>query len=155
MGRALTPAAIFESYVGLKSSFEYPSNRDPGKRTLGFDFTYHVPYLRKSLILYGDGLLPVSTPFNLDNSHNPIYDPARTAVRCGAYLPKLPRLPKLDLHLESVYTDPPTTRSIRGDYIYWDGFYRDLYTNKNELIDGANQLDVNCGNHVLAKFMVR
>jgi len=46
----------------------------------------------------------------------------------------LPRLPKLDLHVESVYTDPPTPRSFRGDYVYFDGFYKDLYTNKSNLI---------------------
>ncbi len=134
VGRALTAGAIWESYVGLKSSFEYPANRDPGKRTLGFDFTYRVPHLRNWVRLYGEGLLPVANPFNLDNSHNPIYDPARTAVRTGVYLPKLPRIPHLDLHIESVYTDPPTPRSTRGDYIYWDGIYKDLYTNKNNLI---------------------
>ncbi len=134
VGRALTGGAIWESYVGLKSSFEYPSNRDPGKRTLGFDLAYRLPHLRKSVMLYGDGLLPLANPFNLDNSHNPIYDPSRTAVRSGIYVPRLPRLAKLDLHCESVYTDTPTARSILGDYIYWDGFYKDLYTNKNNLI---------------------
>ena len=134
VGRALTAGAIFESYVGLKSSFEYPFNRDPGKRTLGFDFSYRVPHLRNRARLYGEGLLPVANPFNLDNSHNPIYDPARTAVRTGIYLPQLPHLPKLDLHVESGYTDPPTPRSTRGDYVYWDGFYKDLYTNKGNLI---------------------
>jgi hypothetical protein len=46
----------------------------------------------------------------------------------------LRRLPKLDFRVESAYTDPPTPRSIRGDYVYWDGFYKDLYTNKGNLI---------------------
>jgi membrane-associated phospholipid phosphatase len=134
VGRALTPGAVWESYFGLKSSFEYPSNIDPGKRTLGFDFTYRLPHLRNWATLYGDGLLPVSNPFNRDNSHNPIYDFARTAVRTGIYMPRLPNLPKLDFRVEAVYTDPPTPRSTRGDYIYWDGFYKDLYTSKNNLI---------------------
>jgi hypothetical protein len=134
VGRALTPGAIWESYVGTKSSFFYPSNRDPGKRTLGFDFSYRVPYLRKSLSLYADGLLPASNAFNRDNSHNPIYDPARTAVRTGIYLPRLPRIPKMDFRVEAAYTDPQTPRSTRGDYVYWDGIYKDLYTNKNNLI---------------------
>lgn len=134
VGRALTAGAIWESYVGTKSSFFYPANRDPGKRTLGFDFTWRLPHLRNSALLYGDGLLPASNPTNVDNSHNPIYDFARTAVRTGIYLPKLPNLPKVDLHVESVYTDPPTPRSSKGDYVYWDGIYKDLYTNKNNLI---------------------
>jgi membrane-associated phospholipid phosphatase len=134
VGRPLTGGAIWESYVALRSSFEYPANRDPGKRTLGFDFAYQVRSLRRWVTLYGNGLLPLANPFNLDNSHNPIHDPARTAVRCGVFMPRLPHLPKVDLHVESVYTDPPTARSVRGDYIYWDGFYKDLYTNKSNLI---------------------
>jgi hypothetical protein len=134
VGRALTPGAVWESYVATKSSFEYPSNRDPGKRTIGFDFSYQVPGLRNWLTLYADALLPEANPFNLDNSHNPIYAPSRTAVRSGIYLPRIPSIPKLDFHLESVYTDPPTARSIKGDYVYWDGFYKDLYTNKGNII---------------------
>ena len=134
VGRALTAGAIWESYVGTKSSFEYPSDRDPGKRNLGFDFSYQVPGLRDWLTLYADGLLPNANPFNLDNSQNPIHAPRRTAVRSGIYLPRIPGVPKLDFHLESVYTDPPTARSIKGDYVYWDGFYKDLYTNKDNLI---------------------
>lgn len=134
VGRALTAGAIWESYVGTKSSFEYPSNRDPGKRTIGFDFSYQVAGLRDWLTLYADALLPSSNPFNLDNSQNPIYGPRRTAIRSGIYLPRIPAVPKLDFHLESVYTDPPTARSIDGDYVYWDGFYKDLYTNKGNLI---------------------
>jgi hypothetical protein len=50
------------------------------------------------------------------------------------YIPRLPRLPKLDFRVEAVYTDPPTPRSRSGDYVYWDAFYHDLYTNKNNLI---------------------
>jgi membrane-associated phospholipid phosphatase len=134
VGRALTAGAIWESYIATKSSFEYPSNRDPGKRTIGLDFAYRVPHLRDWLSIYADGLLPAANPFNLDNSHNPIYDPARTAIRSGLYMPRLPRLPKVDFRVESVYTDPPTARSIRGGYVYWDGFYKDLYTNKGNLI---------------------
>jgi hypothetical protein len=33
-----------------------------------------------------------------------------------------------------VNTDPPTSRSNGGQYIYFDGFYHDLYTNENNLI---------------------
>lgn len=134
VGRALTPGAIWESYVALHSSFTYPANEDPGKRTLGLDFSYRLPHLRNWVTLYGDALLPAANAFNVDNSPSVLLDPARTAVRSGLYMPQLPRLPKLDFRVESVYTDPPTPRSIRGDYVYWDGFYKDLYTNKNNLI---------------------
>jgi membrane-associated phospholipid phosphatase len=134
VGRALTAGAIWESYVATKSSWEYPSNRDPGKRTLGLDFSYRLPHLRNWATLYADALEPQSNPFYVDTSLSPLARPARTAIRSGLYMPRLPRLPKLDFRVESVYTDPPTPRSTRGDYVYWDGFYKDLYTNKNNLI---------------------
>jgi membrane-associated phospholipid phosphatase len=134
VGRALTVGAIWESYVATKSSFEYPASRNPGKRTIGLDFSYRLPHVRHWLTLYAEGLVPESNPFNVDMSKNPIYFPARTAVRSGMYIPRLPRLPKLDFRVEAVYTDPPTPRSRSGDYVYWDAFYHDLYTNKNNLI---------------------
>jgi hypothetical protein len=49
-------------------------------------------------------------------------------------MPRLPGFPKLDLRVEAVDTDPPTPRSTGGKYIYWDGFYHDLYTNKKNII---------------------
>ena len=134
VGRALTLGAIWESYVATKSSFDYPASRNPGKRTIGLDFSYRLPHLRDWVTLYAEGLVPESNPFNVDVSKNPIYFPARTAVRSGMYMPRLPRLPKFDFRVEAVYTDPPTPRSRSGDYVYWDLFYRDLYTNKNNLI---------------------
>jgi len=134
VGRALTAGAIWESYVSYKSSFDYPLNRNPGKRTIGLGFCYRLPHLRNWATLYADALLPESNPFNVDTSKNPFSFPARAAVRPGIYMPRLPRLPKLDFRVESVYTDPPTPRSRTGEYVYWDGFYHDLYTNKNNLI---------------------
>ena len=134
VGRELTAGAIWESYVALHSSVEYPANRNPGKRTIGLDFSYRLPHLRNWITLYGDALVPAVNPTNHDMSESFIHDPARAAVRSGFYMPRLPRLPKLDFRVESVYTDPPTPRSVGGNYVYYEGFYKDLYTNKNNLI---------------------
>jgi hypothetical protein len=120
--------------VALHSSVEYPANRNPGKRTIGLDFSYRLPHLRNWITLYGDALVPAVNPTNHDMSESFIHDPARAAVRSGFYMPRLPRLPKLDFRVESVYTDPPTPRSVGGNYVYYEGFYKDLYTNKNNLI---------------------
>jgi hypothetical protein len=49
-------------------------------------------------------------------------------------MPRLPGLPKLDLRVEVVDTNPATPRSTGGKFIYWDAFYHDLYTNKKNLI---------------------
>ena len=55
-------------------------------------------------------------------------------MRPGIYMPRVPRVRKLDLRIEAVYTNPPTPRSVGGQYIYFNNFYHDLYTNKNNLI---------------------
>ena len=134
VGRPITVAAILNSYFSVSSSDSYPANSSPGKRTIGFDFSYQVPHLRNWLTLYDDGLLPEDNPTNLDMSKSPIYIPQRTAMRPGIYLSHVPGVPKLDFRLEAVYTDPPTPRSVIGHYVYWNDFYRDLYTDNKNII---------------------
>lgn len=134
VGRPLTLGAVFNSFFSVRSSDYYPPYNNPGKRTLGFDFVYKLPHLRNWLTLYADALLPEDNPTNLDMSQSPIYMFRRAAMRPGLYMPRLPRLPKLDFRVEAVYTDPPTPRSYDGRYIYWNDHYHNLYVNKNNLI---------------------
>jgi len=134
VGRPLTLDAIFNSFFSTKSSDLYSPSRSPGKRTIGADFSYAVPHLRDRLQFYANGLLPEDNPTNLDMSTSPIYIWQRLAIRSGIYIPRLPRLPKVDFRVESVYTDPPTDRSRYGQYVYYNNFYRDLYTNAGNLI---------------------
>jgi membrane-associated phospholipid phosphatase len=134
VGRSLTLGAIFNSFFSVASSDSFSHFDNPGKRTLGFDFAYKFPRIRNWLTLYSNFLLPEANNTPFDNNTSPIYAPRRAAVRPGIYMPKLPGLPKVDFRVEAVYTDPPTPRSVKGDYVYWNDFYHDLYTNKNNLI---------------------
>jgi len=134
VGRPLTLDAILHSFFSTKSSDSYPVNASPGKRTIGADFSYAFPHLRDVLQFYANGLLPEDNPTNLDMSKSPIYIWQRLAIRTGIYLPRLPRLPQLDFRAEAAYTDPPTARSQFGQYVYYNNFYRDLDTNKGNLI---------------------
>jgi hypothetical protein len=134
VGRPLTLGAIFNSFFSVKSSDSYSPSRSPGKRTIGADFSYAFPHMRNWLQFYANGLLPEDNPTSLDMSKSPIYIWQRLAIRSGIYIPRLPLLPKLDFRVEAAYTDPPTARSRFGQYIYYNNFYRDLYTNKNNLI---------------------
>jgi hypothetical protein len=133
-GRPLTPLALWNSYFSFHSSSDYAADANPGKRTLGLDFSYKIPFARNRLTLYDDVLLPVANPTSLDTSPSPLYVFQRAAMRPGIYLPRLPVLHKLDFRTEAVYTDPPTARSTGGRYIYWNDFYHDLYTNQGNLI---------------------
>jgi len=134
VGRPLTLAAIFHSFFSTKSSDLYSPSGSPGKRSIGADFSYAFPHLRDWLQFYANGLLPEDNPTSLDMSTAQIYIWERLAIRSGIYLPRLPRLSKLDFRAESVYTDPPTARSRFGQYVYYNNFYRDLDTNKSNLI---------------------
>lgn len=126
VGRALTPGAIWNTYFVFNRSSEfYPANSNPGKRTGGLDFSYRVPFLRNWLTVYANALS--------SDDPSPLSNPPRAAINPGIYMPRLPRLPKLDFRVESVYTNTPTSSS-GGHFIYYETFYRDLYTNKGNII---------------------
>jgi hypothetical protein len=125
VGRPITFQRVWNSYFSVTSvNHETPAN-DPGKRTGGFDFNYKVPYLRNWLTIYADSLS--------DDDPSPIAAPRRAGVRPGFYLSRIPGVAKLDLRVEAVYTDTPSS-SFNGHYIYYDNFYHDLYNNKGNLI---------------------
>jgi len=131
VGRPLTLGAIWESYIAYSTSVGYAANKNPGKRTGGFDLSYKIPFARNWLTIYADSLTA--------DDPNPIDAPRRAALNAGLYMPRLPFLPKLDLRFESVYTDTPTGNynfnpRQGGQYVYYELFYHDLYTNKNNLI---------------------
>jgi len=125
LGRPLTMRSVWNSYVSLTTlANETPSN-DPGKRTAGFDVSYRIPIPRYPLSFYVDTLA--------DDNTSPWADWRRAGINTGVYFPKLPGLDKLDLRVEGAYTDVPFPEPP-GKFIYFDGFYHDLYTNKGQLI---------------------
>jgi membrane-associated phospholipid phosphatase len=128
VGRALTLGAIFNTYFALRSSVWYPAGENPGQREGGFDFTYRVPKLRDWLTVYAtlmsrDDVTPLFAFF-----------PIRALVNPGVYLSRVPHLPRLDFRAEWVETNPPNAPRRNGQFAYWDYFYRDLYTNKSNLM---------------------
>ena len=126
VGRPLTLRALWNSYTSVNSARNETPATDPGKRTGGFDFSYRVPFLRNWMTVYADSLAT--------DDPSPLAAPRRAGVSPGIYFPRIPGMPKLDLRVEAVYTDIPTSISNRGQYIYFDTFYHDLYTNKKNII---------------------
>jgi hypothetical protein len=124
VGNGLTINRIYRSYF-IIGRVDYATRaNDPGKRTGGFDISYRVPFLRSWLTVYGDS---ISTDYA-----SPIVAPRRSGLNPGFYLARLPKLPKLDLRAEGVNT--VTYATHRGDFIYYDGYYHDLYTNRGNII---------------------
>jgi membrane-associated phospholipid phosphatase len=127
VGRAITPAAVFNSYFDyFKSSTLYAPNESPGKRNGGFYFNYRVPFVRDWLSVYADAIS--------DDDPSPLASPRRAGIDTGIYLTHFPKIQKLDLRVESTNTNSVSS-SRNGQYIYYDTFfYHDLYTNKSNLI---------------------
>jgi membrane-associated phospholipid phosphatase len=126
VGRAITPAAAFNSYFDFfHSSVLYGTNDSPGKRNGGFYFSYRLPFVRDWLSIYSDSIS--------DDDPSPIASPRRAGIDTGIYLTHFPKIQKLDLRVESTNTNSVSS-SRHGNYIYYDSFYHDLYTNKNNLI---------------------
>lgn len=126
VGRPLTLRALWNSFTSVTSIPNETPATDPGKRTGGFDFSYRVPFVRNWMTLYADSLA--------DDDPSPLASPRRAGISPGIYFPRIPGVAKLDLRVEAVYTDTPTSVSHRGQYIYFDTFYHDLYTNKKSII---------------------
>jgi hypothetical protein len=87
-----------------------------------FDFSYRLPFVRNWLTLYSDSLV--------HDDVSPISAPRRAGIRPGLYLSHVPGLPALDLRVEAASTDPPTSRSNGGQFLYAEQIQKQGYTNK-------------------------
>ena len=104
--------------ISVASKF---SRNDPGARFSAFNFSYRLPFARKWVTLYADS--------TTHDDVTPISAPRRAGWLSGVYLSHLPYASKLDLRVEAVYTDYPTTRSTGGEGNYDEGVQLQGYTN--------------------------
>jgi membrane-associated phospholipid phosphatase len=98
----------------------------PGDRRSGVDFSYRLPYLRKWVSFYGDGFT--------DDQFSPIGYFDRSAWHAGLYFSQIPKVPKLDLRVEGVYTDNPLGGNLGDGFYYFNFTWRSGYTNNGDLI---------------------
>jgi hypothetical protein len=115
----------FTSFQNVPPSEKFSRN-DPGARHASFDFNYRLPFLRNWVTLYSDSII--------HDDVSPVAAPRHAAINPGIYISHFPGAPKLDFRAEAVSTDPPTSHSNRGSYIYWESVYKDVYTNKGYLL---------------------
>lgn len=101
------------------------SPQDPGARFGAFDFSYRLPFLRNWLTLYSDS--------EVHDDVSPIDAPRRAAWRPGLYLSHVPGVPKLDIRVEGASTDPPVSRSVGGQFMYYEAIQNQGYTNNGSL----------------------
>jgi len=101
------------------------SPQDPGARFGAFDFSYRLPFVRNWLMLYCDS--------EVHDDVSPIDAPRRASWRPGLYLSHVPGIAKLDVRVEGASTDPPVSRSVGGQFMYYEAIQRQGYTNNGQL----------------------
>ena len=105
------------------------SLQDPGARFSSFDFSWRLPWLNHWMTLYTDSMI--------HDDVNPIDAPRHAGVRPGLYLSRFPGVPRLDMRFEGVNTDPETSRSAGGNYLYTEFIQVQGYTNNGYIMGDA------------------
>jgi hypothetical protein len=118
----------FFSFQNVPTSEKF-SRYDPGARFGTFDFSWRLPFLTHWVTLYSDSIV--------HDDVSPIDAPRHAGIRPGIYLSEVPGVPRLDLRVEGVYTDPPVVRSTGGGYLYVEGVQLQGYTNKGFILGDA------------------
>jgi Capsule assembly protein Wzi len=118
--------SFFSTTSGGSDKF---TRQDPGARFSSFDFSWRLPWLNHWLTLYTDSMI--------HDDVNPIDAPRHAGVRPGLFLSRVPGIPRLDVRFEGVNTDPETSRSTGGGYLYTEGIQLQGYTNKGLIMGDA------------------
>jgi membrane-associated phospholipid phosphatase len=96
----------------------------PGSRRSGLDFSYRI---KNGLTFYADGMTEHDTI-------SPIVGPDVAAWLGGIYLPRLPKIPKMDFRAEGVYTDPPIGGNVGSGFFYYNPTWISGFTNSGHLM---------------------
>jgi membrane-associated phospholipid phosphatase len=101
---------------------------DEGDTRGEFDFRYRMPGMRNWVTFYGDGFT--------DDEPSPLWGAFdKSAFSAGLYFPHLPKIPKLDLRVEGVFTDNPNSNPVlQHGFFYSNGRFKSGYTNDGNLI---------------------
>ena len=89
------------------------------------DFTYRVPWMRNRLTFYGDAFT--------EDEYSPLGYPRKSAFQGGIYMPRFPRIPKLDLRVEGGSTSPADFPGCNGCF-YQNTLFVNSYTNHGNLM---------------------
>ena len=113
-GGATIPFTLGEfgrAMFSIGSNYVTGSRTDPGDEQSAVNWSYRLPKLRNWLTFYGDAFA--------DDQYSPIAYWDRSAIHAGLYLSHVPRIPKLDLRAEGVYTDPPAGGALSHGFFYF------------------------------------
>jgi hypothetical protein len=126
-GYPLTLHSFLRSVFSTGNTYAANPNK-PGSRRSGMDFSYRIPGLRDGMTFYAEGLAE-------HDEITPLIGPDVAAWLAGIYIPRLPRIAKLDLRLEGGYTDPPNSGGdVAFGAFYWDGTWITGFQNAGHLM---------------------
>jgi membrane-associated phospholipid phosphatase len=125
-GYPLTLHTFLRSIISTENKGTVGTQRKPGDRRSGVDFSYRIPGLRNWVSFYADGYT--------DDEFSPIGYIDRSAWRAGLYFSHFPRIQKLDLRVEGVYTDNPLGGALGHGFYYFNDTWRTGYRNDGNLI---------------------
>ena len=116
----------FFNFTDLESNFDQKySAQDPGARFSAFNFSWRLPYIQHYVTLYSD--------FETHDDTTPLAAPRRSIFRPGVELAQVPGIRQLELRVEGADSDPPTSRSLGGQFQYYEAIQKQGYTNKGFL----------------------
>ncbi len=125
-GDPLTTGNFLKTFLGLKGSSAPGSPGLPGDSRDSMDWTLRIPGLRNYLVLYNE--------MYADDDTNGYENPPRAAFHPGLHLTRVPGLAKLDFRIEAASTEVPGFVGRPGFLNYWNGGYRDGWTNNGVLM---------------------
>ena len=122
----LTPHTYIKSIFSAGNTAAPWFPGEPGDRRSGFTLSYRLPLLRNWVTFYADGFA--------DDQFTPVAYWDRSAWTAGLYVSHLPKVPKLDLRVEGVYSDLPAGGAIGYGFFYFNGRERFGYSNAGNLM---------------------
>jgi membrane-associated phospholipid phosphatase len=126
-GYPLTLHSFLRSVFSTGNTLAGNPNK-PGARRSGMDFSYRIPGLRNGMTFYAEGLAE-------HDEITPLLGPDVAAWLAGLYVPRLPKIPKLDFRVEGGYTDPPNSGGdVAHGAFYWDGGWLTGFQNAGHLM---------------------
>ncbi|MFI5096447.1 MAG: capsule assembly Wzi family protein [Candidatus Acidiferrales bacterium] len=121
----LTSRLFFESVLGRVNAAE---KSVPGDSRTSVEWTWQLPKMHDWATFYGE--------LEDDDDPIPLQNPGKSVLRPGIYLPRLPLLPKWDVHFEWTTSTSPDHGPLQshGQLNYWNLDYTSGYTNDGSLM---------------------
>jgi len=116
-----TPSCVVSSASRLLTLRQVQFRR-PWRTIRRIRFSYRLPKLEE--------MAAALLRFRVHDDISPVDAPRRASWRPGIYLSHVPLVPKLDVRVEGARPNPPVSRSLNGQFMYFEAVQRQGYTTR-------------------------